>query len=169
MWKFDITFIPPCLLSVSLIQFNLFVFCFCILCLVSGSLGGVADLKLFSFQSELSKTRHDGLITSCKMKSSTLESFCGLRGVRMVHRPVHAAGFNRQPWRLTNSLAVSCSSDGSMSFSWYNMLLFYYYYFFQGKCFYVLLFYESQCRSNMQLDQWNLCRRVFFLKKNKIM
>ena len=102
--------------SISLVQFF-----FIIYVLFSGSLGGVADLKLFSFQSELSKNRHDGTVTSIKLKCIRLESFCGLRGVRMVHGPARVAGLSRRARRLTNSLAVSCPTDGSMSFSWYNM------------------------------------------------
>lgn len=76
------------------------------------SLGGAADLKLFGVQSELSMSRHAGLVMPCKMKCSRLESFVGLRGVQTVHGPAIAAGLDTQPRRLSNAFAVSCLADG---------------------------------------------------------
>lgn len=90
----------------------------------SGSLEGAADLKLFGVQTELSKSRHAWLVVPCKMKCNRLEMFVGLKGVRMVNRSTNGAGFDRRPWRLSNTLAVSCLANGSMTSSQYTLLCF---------------------------------------------
>ncbi|XP_008811852.2 biotin carboxyl carrier protein of acetyl-CoA carboxylase-like isoform X2 [Phoenix dactylifera] len=72
------------------------------------SQGSTSNITLFNFHPEFKKLRCTALFTPRRTKSGRLEALNGSKGTQIWQEPVHAAGFDKQAQRLTNSLAARC-------------------------------------------------------------
>ncbi|XP_038987236.1 biotin carboxyl carrier protein of acetyl-CoA carboxylase isoform X5 [Phoenix dactylifera] len=71
-------------------------------------LGSTSNVKLLSFYPDFKKLRSTALLTPHNLKCGGLETLNGSKGTQIWKEPVHAAGFDKQAQRFSNSLVARC-------------------------------------------------------------